>query len=153
MEFKLNKNYRLEDIAIKYAKQNNISTMITYYVHRCGEDMIVEKASFFLYENLEKLCYEIIQECNSILHCETFKTFEIPDYLTNDQIKIELGLKALYVCNIPTDKININENDEKICSVIKECLELCDNEVKENKKYISDEKLRHVISEKLNIVK
>jgi hypothetical protein len=124
MEFKLNKNYTLKNIAITHAKQNNLSVMLTYYAYRPGEDMIVEHVNFFVYDNLENLCHKIIYECLDVLRNEDWKDYEIPDYLTNDEIKITLGpYKALCIHNIPVDKINIANYDEKICETIKENLD------------------------------
>lgn len=153
MELKLNQNYTLKDIAINYAKQNNLCTMMTYYVHQSGWDQIVEHVSFFVYENLEELCYKIIKECIVILRNEWSRNFEMPDYLTNDEIFIQIGSKTLVICNIQKDKINIRENDDKIREAIEKCLEFNEKEIEENEKYITDDKIREIIKQNLDIIK
>lgn len=116
MDFKLNKEYNLENIAKQYAKQNNLIVILKYYCFRHGEEHIVESAKFIEYDDFDKFCRIIINTCYNYME----DSYEIPDYLTNEQIYICIDYhKAVMIHNIPIDKINIAEYDEIICEKIK----------------------------------
>ena len=127
MNLKLNKEHNFENIAKKYAEQNNLTVILKYYCYRPGEEYIVESAKFIEYDNFDKFCNTVIYACYD--HMDD--SYEIPDYLSNDEIKIMIdGYKAVIVSNIPIDKINIAEKDEIICEKIKNELDKKSNKIK-----------------------
>jgi hypothetical protein len=127
MNFKLNKEHNFENVAKQYAKQNNLIVILKYYSWRPGEKYIVESAKFIEYDNFDKFCNTVISACYD--HMDD--CYEIPDYLTNDEMKITIdSYKAVIVSNIPIDKINIAEHDEIICEKIKNELDKKLNKIK-----------------------
>lgn len=119
MNMELNKIYKITDLAMNYAKQNNIS----FFDVCSGFDSDYCYVKFFVYKDLKQLCFDIVQECLYELRGEKYKEKEFYISISNEDFFVKpKEFVCVSICNLPLEKIDISESKEKISSTIKECM-------------------------------